>query len=101
MSPRRPGGRGAVAASSQWVDAAGVRQPGGEVHAWLPGTNQTVCGLQLSRSRLRGFPHVPFDFRATDVVTAADEVRHVCPRCAAATRRRGEDRPWRRVSPRP
>jgi hypothetical protein len=89
-----------VAASSQWTDDAGVRQPGGEVHAWHPGTNQTLCGLALSRSRLRGFAHVRFDFRATDVVTAADQVRHVCPRCAAATGRRG-GRPWTRTSPRP
>jgi hypothetical protein len=89
-----------VAASSEWVGDDGVRQPGGEVHAWLPGTNQTVCGLALKRSRLRRFPHVPFDFRATDVVTAADQVRHICPRCVAATTRRGE-RPWTRHAPRP
>ncbi len=91
----------AVAASSAWTDERGVRQPGGEVHAWLPGTNQTLCGLALSRSRLRGFAHVPFDYAGTDVVTAADEVRHVCPRCTAATGRRGGGRPWTRVSPRP
>ena len=53
----------AVAASSEWIGPDGVRQPGGEVHAWRQGTNQTVCGLALSRSRLRRFPHVPFDFR--------------------------------------
>src|SRR4051812_25509391 len=40
----------AVAASSQWTDADGVRRPAGEVHAWTPGTNQTLCGLALSRS---------------------------------------------------
>jgi hypothetical protein len=89
-----------VAASSEWVGPDGVRQPGGEVHAWQPGTNQTVCGLALSRTRLRRFPHVRFDFRATDVVTPADEVRHICPRCTAATTRRGE-RSWTRTSPRP
>jgi hypothetical protein len=90
-----------VAASSEWIDDSGVRQPGGEVHAWLPGTNQTVCGLQLSRTRLRRFPHVPFDFRSTDVVTATDEIRHVCPRCVAASGPRRGERSWRRVSPRP
>ena len=90
----------AVAASSEWIGDDGVRQPGGEVHAWLAGTNQTVCGLQLSRTRLRRFPHVPFDFRRTDVVTPEDQVRHICPRCVAATSRRGE-RNWTRVSPRP
>ncbi|MEV8510218.1 hypothetical protein AB0368_36055 [Actinoplanes sp. NPDC051475] len=89
-----------VAASSEWVDAAGVRQPGGEVHAWQPGLNQTVCGLPLSRARLRRFPHVPFDFRRTDVVTPEEQVRHICPRCVAATGRRGE-RSWTRIAPRP
>ena len=89
-----------VAASSEWVDDNGVRQPGGEAHAWLPGTNQTVCGLALSRSRLRRFPHVPFDFRATDVITPADQVGFICPRCVAATTRRGE-RSWTRTAPRP
>ncbi len=89
-----------VAASSEWTGPDGVRQPGGEVHAWLPGTNQTVCGLALSRTRLRRFPHVRFDFRGTDVVTPEDEVRHICPRCTAATGRRGE-RSWTRTSPRP
>ena len=90
----------AVAASSEWTADDGIRQPGGEVHAWQPGTNQTVCGLALSRTRLRRFPHVPFDFRRTDVVTAGDEIRYVCPRCLAATTRRGE-RPWTRTRPRP
>ena len=89
-----------VAASSEFVGDDGVRQPGGEVHAWQPGTNQTVCGLALSRTRLRRFPHVPFDFRGTDVVTAADEIRYVCPRCVAATTRRGE-RSWTRTASRP
>jgi hypothetical protein len=90
----------AVAASSEWIGPEGVRQPGGEVHAWLPGTNQTVCGLALSRTRLRRFPHVPFDFRGTDVLTGRDEVGYICPRCIAATAKRGE-RPWTRTAPRP
>jgi hypothetical protein len=91
----------AVAASREWVDDGGVRQPGGEVHAWLPATNQTMCGLQLSRARLRGFAHVPFDFRSTDVVTSADEVVHICPRCVAATGGRRAGPSWTRVAPRP
>lgn len=90
----------AVAASSEWTDDDGIRQPGGEAHAWQPGTNQTVCGLALSRTRLRRFPHVPFDFRRTDLVTAEDEIRFICPRCVAATSRRGE-RAWTRIRPRP
>ena len=89
-----------VAASREWIGADGVRQPGGEVHAWRPGTNQTLCGLALSRSRLRRFPHVVFDFRATDVVTAGDDIGYICPRCVAATTRRGE-RSWTRTAPRP
>jgi hypothetical protein len=76
----------AVAASAEWVDESGVRQPGGEAHAWQPGQNQTVCGLALTRSALRRFPHVPFEFRAIDVLTASDSIRWICPRCMAATR---------------
>ena len=48
----------AVAASSRWTDPDGVRMPAGEVHAWERGRNETVCGLSLSRSGLRRFPHV-------------------------------------------
>ena len=90
----------ATAASSRVAGPDGVRVPAGVVHAWLPGTNQTVCGLALSRTRLLRFPHVPFDFRATDVLTAEDEVGYICPRCVAATTRR-DARGWRRMSPRP
>lgn len=90
-----------VAASSGWIDDQGVRQPAGEVHAWLPGTNQTLCGLAMSRSRLRGFAHVPFEYAATDVALPTDEVRHICPRCTAATGQRRDRRPWQRVAPRP
>jgi hypothetical protein len=92
-----------VAASSEVVDIEGVRQPGGEVHAWLPGQNQTLCGLQLSRTRLRRFPHVPFDYSATDQLTAADPVGWICPRCLAASGGRGGRRrlSWERGSPRP
>ncbi len=75
-----------VAASGEWIGPDGIRQPGGEVHAWLPGHNQTLCGIPLARSELRRFAHVPFDFRATDTVTDADEVRWICARCLAATR---------------
>lgn len=89
-----------VAASSQFIGDDGIRQPAGEVHAWTPGMNQTLCGLALSRSRLKPFPHVKFDFRATDVITTEDEVGYICPRCVAATSRRGE-RAWTRTAPRP
>lgn len=92
----------AVAASSTWIDEQGVRQPAGEVHAWLPGTNQTVCRIPLARAGLTRFPHVRWTYRITDVVTAADEVRYICRRCAGAARRRHDERrSWVRVSPRP
>ena len=49
----------AVAAADQWTDPDdGVRYPAGEVHGWLQGHNETVCGLSLSRSQLTRFPHV-------------------------------------------
>jgi len=91
----------AVAASGEWAGDRGVRQPGGDVHAWMPGANQTVCGIPLSRAGLRRFPHVPFDFRITDVLTPEDEVRHICPRCLAGTGARRGVRPWNRIAPRP
>ena len=93
----------AVAASGEEIGPDGVREPGGEVHAWLPGQNQTVCGLALSRTRLRRFPHVRFDYSGTDVLTEADPVGWICPRCLAATagRRGKEKQGWVRQSPRP
>ena len=49
----------AVAATDTWTDPDdGIRYPAGEVHAWEPGRNESVCGLSLSRSRLSRFPHV-------------------------------------------
>ena len=91
----------AVAASSEWKDPAGFRSPAGSVHAWLQGTNQTLCGLQLSRSRFLRFPHVQW----VDVQPAtgrdADRVAEVCPRCASGMGARRDDKPWRRVDPRP
>jgi hypothetical protein len=91
-----------VAASGQWVDPDGVRLPAGEVHGWLPGTNQTLCGLALSRSALRRFPHVRWSDTFPESGRFADQVATVCPRCAAAAggRRTGRRR-WTRTSPRP
>lgn len=93
--------RAAVAASSRWTDPDGVRMPAGEVHAWERGTNQTVCGLPLSRSELQRFPHV--DWRDVQPATGrhADEVGRVCPRCGAGMGARRDERPWTRRDPRP
>jgi hypothetical protein len=92
----------ATAASSTWTDPDdGVRLPAGDVHAWEPGTNQTVCGLALSRSELARFPHVPFAQVLPESGGAADRVGHLCPRCVAGTgvrrsrgRRRREPDVW-------
>ncbi|MBW4717154.1 hypothetical protein [Saccharothrix obliqua] len=91
-----------VAASSEQVDEDGVRQPSGDVHAWTPGSNQTLCGQALSRSRLGRFPHVPWADAVWLTRTAPADLR-LCPRCAAATTPRAErgGRRWRRVHPRP
>jgi hypothetical protein len=90
-----------VAASSEWTDEDGVRLPGGEVHAWEPGMNQTLCGLALSKSALRRFSHVAWSDVQPESGGAADEVRRVCPRCQAATRGSRSGRSWERRSPRP
>jgi hypothetical protein len=78
----------AVAASSSWVDSDGIQRPAGQVHVWLPGTNQTLCGLALSRSRLERFPHVDWADVQPESGRHADQVRRVCPRCYAGTGRR-------------
>ncbi|CAL9644971.1 hypothetical protein ACWDMR_22225 [Streptomyces althioticus] len=99
------GKRYAVAASGQWTDEEDGRRrlPAGEVHAWEPGRNETVCGLSLSRSRLARFSHVNWPDTFPESGGAADKVRRVCPRCASVAGRRGSDaRPrWVRVRPRP
>ncbi|MCO1660154.1 hypothetical protein [Pseudonocardia humida] len=82
-----------VAASSGWTDPDGVRRPAGEVHGWRPGTNQTVCGLPLSKARLGRYPHVDWADVQPESGRHADGVRRVCPRCAAAARPRRARRP--------
>ena len=82
----------AVAASSGWIDPDGVRRPGGEVHAWVPGTNQTVCGLPLHRARLDRYPHVTWEDADPASGRHADAVRRACPRCSAAARPRRDAR---------
>jgi hypothetical protein len=96
-------GEPSVAASGEWVDDDGVRMPAGEVHAWWPGTNQTLCGLALSRSRLHRFHHVRWPEAFPESGGSAAEVRQVCRRCEGATGRssRGWSKGWTRTSPRP
>jgi hypothetical protein len=96
--------RYAVAASGRWTDEEdGRRLPAGEVHAWEPGTNQTVCGLSLSRSELTRFAGITWQDTFPESGGAADRVQRVCPRCASVAGRRGPDaRPrWQRTRPRP
>jgi hypothetical protein len=83
----------AVAASGQWTDdEEGRRLTAGEVHAWEPGLNQTVCGLSLSRrSQLIRFAHVTWPDTFPKTGGAADRVQRVCPRCASVAGRRGGD----------
>ncbi|MCC2320026.1 hypothetical protein [Cellulomonas xiejunii] len=78
-----------VAASSTWTDPDGVRRPAGDVHAWVQGKNQTVCGLALSRSSLARFPHVQWREALPESGPHADAVQHVCTRCRAALAPRG------------
>lgn len=49
----------AVAASSRWTDDDGVREPGGSLHAWRPGTNQTA----VAHSRFGAVPACVVDRR--------------------------------------
>ncbi|WP_270888997.1 hypothetical protein [Pedococcus sp. 5OH_020] len=93
--------RASVAATGSWRDPDGFRSPAGEVHAWVPGTNQTVCGLSTSRSRLLRFSHVAWADAQPATGRDADEVTDVCPRCAAAMGQRRDSKPWTRRDPRP
>ena len=93
--------RASVAATDAWTDPDGIRSPAGEVHAWVRGTNQTVCGAPLHRAGLRRFSHI--DWLDVQPATGrdADRVASVCRRCAAGMGQRRDERPWRRVNPRP
>jgi len=93
--------RASVAATRSWTDPDGVRIPAGEVHAWLVGTNQTLCGLSTKRSQLTRFPHVDWADVQPATGRDADRVADVCPRCAGAMGRRRDTRSWTRTNPRP
>ena len=76
----------AVAAADHWTDPDdGIRYPAGEVHGWLQGHNETVCGLSLSRSQLIRFPHVSWADVQPESGRHAEGVQVVCRRL----------RPWR------
>jgi hypothetical protein len=93
--------RARVAATGSWTDPDGIRAPAGEVHAWHPGTNQTVCGLSLHRSQLLRFAHIDWQEAQPATGGAADEVKDVCARCAAGMGTRRDTRRWTRTNPRP
>lgn len=93
--------RAAVAATDRWTDPDGTRMPAGVVHAWLPGTNQTLCGLSTKKSRLGRFSHVAWPDVQPATGRHADKVVEVCRRCNAATGARRDQRTWTRTNPRP
>lgn len=86
-----------VAATGQQLDPDGTRLPAGEVHAWLPGRNSTVCGVQLSRAGLVRFPGVAWPDAFPSSGRSADAVQVLCPRCSAAEGgEHGDRRAWQR-----
>jgi hypothetical protein len=93
--------RAATTASGSWVDPDGFRAPAGEVHAWLPGTNQTLCGMQVSKQGLQRFPHIDWSDAQPTTGRDADRVSTVCRRCLAATGHRRDEKSWARRDPRP
>jgi len=90
----------AVAASGRWTDPDGIRAPAGEAHAWIPATNQTLCGLPLHRAGLIRFPHVPWPDAFPESGRMADRISRICPRCRAAAGIRRAGRSWTRTAPR-
>ena len=90
-----------VASTDDWLDPDLVRHPAGEVHGWVRGQNSTVCGLQLSRSRLRTFAGITWEDVQPASGGMADAVQSVCRRCAAAGGEKRQSRRWTRERPRP
>ena len=93
--------RAATAATGSWIDPDGFRTPAGEVHAWLPGTNQTLCGMQIKKQGLRRFSHVEWADVQPATGRDADRVTTVCRRCMSATGHRPDEKSWVRRDPRP
>ena len=74
----------AVAATGSWMDPEGSRMPAGQVHAWLPDTDQTVCGFSVHRARLNRFSYVPWRAVQSAAGHFADRISSVCPKCTTA-----------------
>jgi hypothetical protein len=92
----------AVAAAGRWIDPDdGIRYPAGEVHAWEPGHNETMCGLSLSKSGLSRFSHETWADVQPESGRHAEGVQAVCRRCRAAMGARRHERGWTRTNPRP
>ena len=89
----------AVAASGEYTGPDEIRAPRGLVHAWRQGTEQTLCGVLLSNSGLLRFPQCDWADVQPVAGQDADLVLRVCPRCAAAMRRRGNECRWHHASP--
>jgi len=88
-----------VVATDSWTAPDGLRSPAGAVHAWLPRTNQTLCGRPLSKTGLLEFPDVTW----LDVQPArgrdAHRVTAVCPQCTAGMGSRPDEQAWSRTHP--
>jgi hypothetical protein len=93
--------RTATAATGSWIDPDGFRTPEGEVHAWLPGTNQTLCGMQVKKQGLQRFSHIEWADVQPATGRDADRVTAVCRRCLAASGHRRDEKTWDRRNPRP
>jgi len=91
-----------VAATDDALDEDRVRLPAGEVHGWERGQNSTVCGLSLSKSRLRTFAGLVWADVQPESGGSAERVQSVCPRCRAGIEgRTSKRRSWSRERPRP
>jgi hypothetical protein len=97
MVPKRVE-RAAVAATDSWTNPDGRQAPAGEVHAWLPGTGQTLCGLSTARSQLTGFSNADWIDVQPEAGRDAGRVTDVCPRCASAMGQRRDSRPGTRTN---
>ena len=92
--------RAAVVATDWWVDEDGLTVPAGHVHAWLPGTSQTLCGLSTESSRLGQFAHIDWADVQPATGRDANRVSALCPKCTGAMGRKRDIKSWTRAVPR-